>query len=51
MEYANKIQSPCVIFYGDDEVKNNEVKLRNLKTGDETLIKIEDLTNEINKII
>ena len=51
MEYANKIQSPCVIFYGDDEVKNKEVKLRNLKTGDETLIKIEDLTNEINKII
>ena len=34
-----------------DEVKNKEVKLRNLKTGDETLIKIEDLTNEINKII
>ena len=51
MEYANKIKSPCVIFYGDDEIKNNEVKLRNLKTGDETTVTIENLINEIKKFI
>ena len=51
MEYANKIQSPCVIFYGDDEIKKGEVKLRNLKTGEELSIKIENLVNEIKKII
>ena len=51
MEYANKIASPCVIFYGDDEIKKSEVKLRNLKTGDESSIKIENLVNEIKKII
>ena len=51
MEYANKIASPCVIFYGDDEIKKAEVKLRNLKTGDESSIKIENLVNEIKKLI
>jgi len=51
MEYANKIQSPCVIFYGDDEIKKSEVKLRNLKTGEESSIKIENLVNEIKKFI
>ena len=51
MEYANKIESPCAIFYGEDEIKKAEVKLRNLKTGDESSIKIENLVNEIKKII
>ena len=51
MEYANKIQSPCVIFYGDDEINKGEVKLRNLKTGEELSVKIENLINEIKKLI
>jgi len=40
-----------VIFYGDDEIKKAEVKFRNLKTGEETSVKIENLANEIRKII
>ena len=51
MEYANKIKSPCVIFYGDDEIKKGEVKLRNLKTGEELSVKIENLVDEVKKII
>ena len=51
MEYSNKIESPCVIFYGDDEIKKDEVKLRNLKTGEELSVKIENLVNEIKKIV
>ena len=51
MEYANKIESPCVIFYGDDEIKKAEVKLKNLKTGDESSVKVESLINEIKKLI
>ena len=39
MEYANKIESPCVL-YGDDEIKKAEVKLRNLKTGKELSVKL-----------
>ncbi len=51
MEYANKIQSSCVIFYGDYEIKKAEVKLRNLKTGEESSVKVENLIDEIKKII
>ena len=51
MEYANKIESPCAIFYGEDEIKKAEVKLRNLKTGEELSVKVENLINEIKKII
>ena len=51
MEYANKIESPCAIFYGEDEIKKAEVKLRNLKTGEESSVKVENLIDEIKKII
>ena len=51
MERANKIECPGVIFYGDDEIKKAEVKFRNLKTGKETSIKVENLTNEIKRLI
>jgi len=51
MEYANKIQSPCVIFYGDNEIKNKEIKLKNLRTGEEISTNFENLINETKKII
>ena len=51
MEYANKIESPGVIFYGDDEIKKSEIKFRNLKTGEESSIKVENIENEIKKFI
>lgn len=51
MEYANKIESPCAIFYGEDEIKKAEVKLRNLKTGEESSVKVKNLIDEIKKII
>jgi histidyl-tRNA synthetase len=51
MEYANKIGSPAVILYGDDEIKSRKVTLKNLETGNESSIKIEDLANEIRKLL
>ena len=51
MEYANKIESPFVIFYGEDEIKSGKATLKNLETGNESSVKIEDLANEIKKII
>ena len=51
MEYANKIKAPAVILYGDDEIKSKKLTLRNLSTGDEKSISLEELTNEIKKII
>ncbi len=51
MEYANKIGSPAVILYGDDEIKSGKTILKNLKSGKESLIKTEDLANEIKKLL
>jgi len=51
MEYANKIGSPAVILYGDNEIKTGKPTLKNLKTGNEISVKIEDLANEIKKLL
>ena len=51
MEYANKIKSPAVILYGEDEIKLGKPTLRNLSTGEEESIEIKELVNEIKKII
>ena len=51
MEYANKISSPAVILYGEDEIKAGKVTLKNLKSGKETSVAIESLSDEIKKII
>jgi len=51
MEYANKIKSPAVILYGEDEIKSGKPTLRNLSSGEEKSIEIKELVNEIKKII
>ena len=51
MEYANKIGSPAVILYGDNEIKAGKVTVKNLKSGKEASITIESLGDEIKKII
>ena len=51
MEYANKIKSPAVILYGEDEIKSGKPTLRNLSSGKEKTIEIKELVNEIKKII
>ena len=51
MDYANKIKSPAVILYGEDEIKSNKPTLRDLSTGKEKSIEIKELVNEIKKII
>ena len=50
LEYANKIKSPAVILYGENEIKSKKIKFKSLKTGKEKLVKVEDLPNEIKKI-
>ncbi|MDB9706047.1 histidine--tRNA ligase [Pelagibacteraceae bacterium] len=51
MEYANKIQAPAVILYGEDEIKLRKPTLRDLSSGNEKSIEIKELVNEIKKII
>ena len=51
MQYANKTNSPAVILYGDDEIKSGKPKLRDLKSGKEISTEIDNLSNEIKKIL
>ena len=51
MEYANKIKSPAVILYGENEIKLEKLTLRDLSSGKEKSIKIKELVNEIKKIV
>jgi histidyl-tRNA synthetase len=51
MEYANKIKSPAVILFGENEIKLGKPTLRDLKSGNEKSITIKELVNEIKKII
>ena len=50
MQYANKINSPAVILYGEDEIKSGKPTLRDLNSGNEINYEIEKLSNEIKKI-
>ena len=51
MKYADKRNSPAVILYGEDEIKSGKPTLRNLNSGKEQSIKINELVNEIKKFI
>ena len=51
MKYADKLGSPVVIFYGENEIKSGKATLKNLKSGKESSVKIEDLANEIKKLL
>jgi histidyl-tRNA synthetase len=51
MQYANKIGSPAVILYGENEIKLGKPTLRDLKSGKESNIEIENLPDEIKKIL
>jgi len=51
MQYANKIGSPAVILYGENEIKSGKPTLRDLKTGKESNTGIENLPYEIKKIL
>lgn len=43
LEYANSLNIPYVIFIGKEELKQNKIKLRDMKTGKEKLLEINEL--------
>ena len=42
-KYADKLKIPYVIVIGEDEIENNKFKLKDMKTGEEKEIGIEDI--------
>ena len=48
-KYADKLSIPFVVAIGEDEVANNTVSLKNMKTGEQCQVSIEEAINIINK--
>jgi len=47
-KYADSIGVPFVCVQGDDEIKARKVKLKNMKTGDETTLKVSEVAAQVN---
>jgi len=43
LKYADKKGIPYVVIIGPDEAKKNIVKLKNMKTGEQTELNIDEL--------
>ena len=46
-KYANKVNAKYTVIIGEEEVAENSVKLKNMDTGEERLVKMENLCNEL----
>ncbi|MCK4670412.1 MAG: histidine--tRNA ligase [Nanoarchaeota archaeon] len=49
LSYANSYNIPYVIFVGEEEIKEKKVKLRDMKTGKEQLITVEEIEKKIKR--
>jgi histidyl-tRNA synthetase len=48
IKYADKHKIPYVLTIGEDEIKSGEYTLKDLKTGDEKKVKVEEIVRTIN---
>lgn len=50
-KYSNKINAKYTIVIGDDELDKDEATLKNMETGDQILIKISELVEELRTVL
>ena len=50
MRFADKNNIPYVIIIGDDEINNNEIAIKNMATGEQTKVKLDDIS-KIKEIV
>ncbi len=46
-KYADKLHIPYVVVIGEEEIKNNKVTLKNMTTGEQKTLTIQEVINEI----
>lgn len=51
LDYANSQNINFVVFIGEEEIKKNKLKLRDMKTGKEILKSPEEIISELGKLI
>ena len=47
MKYANKLYMPFVAIVGEEEIKNSSISIKNMFTGEQKIVKIEEAIEEI----
>ena len=50
MKYANKLNAMYTAVLGEDEIKNNLLKLKNMETGEVTEVSFEELIKYMEEI-
>lgn len=50
-KYSNKINAKYTIVIGDDELDKDKATLKNMETGDQKLIKISELVEELRTVL
>ncbi|MFA5382340.1 MAG: histidine--tRNA ligase [Candidatus Micrarchaeia archaeon] len=50
LNFVNSVGIPYVLFIGEEELKNNKFKLKNMKTGNEEYLTIDELFKMVAKI-
>ncbi|MHA1974370.1 MAG: His/Gly/Thr/Pro-type tRNA ligase C-terminal domain-containing protein, partial [Candidatus Hodarchaeales archaeon] len=48
LDYANSLGIPYVVFVGPEEVKIEKYKLKDMKTGEETQLTLEEIINQLS---
>ncbi|MEK6950133.1 MAG: histidine--tRNA ligase [Nanoarchaeota archaeon] len=47
LEYANALRIPYVVIVGEDELRKNKVKLRDMQTGEEQLLTVKEVGKKL----
>ncbi|MFC1741659.1 histidine--tRNA ligase [Nanoarchaeota archaeon] len=47
LDYANKMGIPYVLFVGEDELKQGKFKLKDMKSGEEELLSVEEVVEKV----
>lgn len=50
-KYADKLQIPYVIVIGEEEILNQTISLKNMQTGEQESLKIEDVVEKLQKYL
>ena len=46
-KYADKLKAKYVVVVGDDEIANNAVSLKNMVTGEQSIVKVNELIKKL----
>jgi histidyl-tRNA synthetase len=51
MSYADAKKIPYILIAGEDEIKNNNITIKNMSTGEQKTMPVKDLELFVNEVI